>query len=453
MQFKWKLIVFTGLMTQLFTYAHAQQAAPPQQGARFSASEAVAYAISHQYAVRNAKLDELKQLAVNKEVSGLALPQVSGNGTFQHNPILQKQLFDVSNFDPSVPKGTTVPIAFGLSYNVVGTVDVNQVVFDPSVLVALQARKTLEQLARQGVQMSEIEVKASVYKAYFNVVATDKVLAIMKENIARLGKTLAETQEIYKNGLVEKLDVDRLVVQFNNLKSEEIRLRNLREVGLASLKYSMGMNMKEPLELTDTLSNEALKADIQEDGQFVYNTRIEYQLKETQKRAYEYDLKRYRLQALPSLSLFGQGGASRASNEFDYFKSQSWYGYVSYGVNLKVPIFTGMQRRRKVDQAMIEVQRADLDLENLRNSIDLDRTSSTTTLRNNITNLENQEENMQLAKEVYETTVIKYREGVGESLEVINAETALLTAQNAYFNTLYEVIVSRIDYLKAYGKL
>jgi outer membrane protein TolC len=216
----------------------------------------------------------------------------------------------------------------------------------------------------------------------------------------------------------------------------------------------MGMPMKQQLELADTLSTEALTAGIEEQQQgFNYNNRIEYQLAEVQKKANEYNLKRYRLEGLPSLSAFGQAGVSRASNTFNYFQQQTWYGYVSWGLNLRIPIFSGMQRKRKVDQAFIEVKRSDLQLENARNSIDLEQTSSSTNLKNNITSLENQEENMALANEVYKTTNIKYKEGVGSSLEMITAETALLESQNNYFTALFNVIISRIDYLKAYGKL
>lgn len=453
MQFKWKLIALAGLMLQFFTYANAQQQPPAPETARFSAKQAVDYALAHQYAVRNAKLDELYTIARNKEVSGLALPQVSAAGTFQDNPVIQKQLIDASNFSDTIPKGTLVPFEFGLKYNLVGNVNINQVLFDPSVMVALQARKTLEELSRKNVVKSEIDVKAEVYKAYFNVLAADKAMEILKENVDRLSKTLAETKEIYKNGLVEKLDVDRLVVQLNNLKAQDLRIRNLRDVGIAALKYQMGMPIKQPLELTDTLSNEALTAGVQDKQQFNYFDRIEYQLLETQKRANEYNVKRYKLQALPTLTAFGQGGASRASNQFNYFQQQLWYGYVSWGLNLSVPIFTGMQRKRKEDQAFIDVKKSELAMENMKNVIDLDQTTSSTNLRNNITTLENQEENMTLAKDVYETTMIKYREGVGSSLEVITAETQLLAAQNSYFDALFNVIISRVDYLKAYGKL
>ncbi len=454
MHFKWKLAVLAGTMLHVLTCAHAQQQpAPSPETLRFSVQDAISYALSHQYDIRNAKLDELNQLAVNREVSGLALPQVSGTGLFQHNPVIQKQLVDISNFDPNAPKGTTVPIAFGLAYNVLGQVDVNQTLFDPSVLVALQARKTLEVLARKGVEYSETEVKAAVYKAYFNVVAADKALVILDSNQVRLKSMLNETREIYKNGLVEKLDVDRLVVQVNNLESQVTRLREIREVGIAALKFQIGMPVKQPLQLTDTLGNNSLKADIQGQDGFSYQNRVEYQLLETRRQANEYNLKRYRLSAWPSLYLFGQGGASRASGKFDYFSSQSWYGYVSYGLNLKVPIFTGFQRLRKVDQALIAVKKNDIDLEKLRGSIDLEQANSVTSLRNNISTLSNEEENMQLAKEVFETTMIKYREGVGSSVEMINAESALLVAQNNYFTALFNVIVARVDYLKAYGKL
>ncbi|MGE7773694.1 TolC family protein [Chitinophaga sp. NPDC101104] len=454
MHFKWKLVALAGTMLHAFTCAQAQQQpAVTPETLRFSVQDAISYALSHQYAIRNAKLDELNQLAVNREVSGLALPQVSGTGLFQHNPVIQKQLVDISNFDPNAPKGTTVPIAFGLAYNVLGQVDVNQTLFDPSVLVALQARKTLEDLARKGVERSEIETKAAVYKAYFNVLAADKALGILDSNRVRLNNMLAETREIYKNGLVEKLDVDRLVVQVNNLESQLTRLKQIRETGIVALKFQIGMPVKQPLVLTDTLGNNALKADIQEQNAFTYQNRIEYQLLETQRRANEYNLKRYRLQGLPSLYLFGQGGASRASGKFDYFSSQSWYGYVSYGLNLKVPIFTGFQRLRKVDQAMIAVKKNDIDLEQLRGAIDLEQANSATTLRNNLSTLENEEENIGLAEEVWKTTMIKYREGVGSSVEVINAETSLLMAQNNYFTALFNVIVARVDYLKAYGKL
>jgi outer membrane protein TolC len=214
----------------------------------------------------------------------------------------------------------------------------------------------------------------------------------------------------------------------------------------------MGMSLQQEIELTDTLSTTEIKSAVAVEN-FDYSQRIEYQLLETQKKAYEFDLKRYKFNAFPTLSLFGTGGVSRASDVFNYFSQQNWYGYVGYGVNLSLPIYAGSQRRRKVDQAFLEVKKAEVKLEDAKLGIDLERSQSTSNLRNNILTLEAQESNMKLAQEVYNTTQIKYREGVGSSLEMSTAENDLLTAQNNYFSALYNAVVAKVDYLKAYGKL
>jgi outer membrane protein TolC len=442
------------LLLMIFHLGMAQQQANPplQETISLSAKQAVDYALANQASVRSAKLDELIQLAKNKEVSGLALPTLAGSGTYQHNPIVQKQLIDASNFSDTVPKGTLVPFSFGLKYNVIGEITLKQVLFDPSVLVALQARQTLEQLSAKAVQKSEIDVKVNVYKAYYNVLSARRGIEILRNNIVNLEKLLKETEEIHKNGLVEKLDVDRLIVQLTNLRTEETKLRNVTEVGIAALKYQMGMAIQQPIVLTDSLTTAEIKSSVATEH-FDYSQRIEYQLVQTQKKAYEYDLKRYKLGVLPTLSLFGTGGISRASDVFNYFDRQTWYGYVGYGVNLSFTIFSGMQRRRKEDQAFLQVKKAEVALQDAKLGIDLEQAQSTSSLRNNILTLEAQESNMKLAQEVYNTTQIKYREGVGSSLEMSTAENELLTAQNNYFTALYNAAIAKVDYLKAYGKL
>ncbi|HEY0612508.1 MAG TPA: TolC family protein [Chitinophaga sp.] len=442
------------LLVKLATPVQAQQQPKVQQEMlQLSARQAVDYALANQSAVKTAKLDELIQLALNKEVSGRALPTIKGTGSYQYNPILQKQQIDLHNFDPSVPAGTYQPVAFGLAHNVAGEVRLDQVLFDPSVLVALQARKTLEELADRNVKRSEVDVKVAVYKAYYNILAANKALTILKGNIANLERTLAETKEIYKNGMAEKLDVDRLSVQMTNLQTEVTKLRNVIEVGTAALKYQMGMPMAQQVTLTDSLTTEAIAEQSVSTDNFDYSQRIEYQVLQSQKRAYEYDLKRYKLAGVPSLSLFASTGALRGSSKFDYFQSQSWYGYVSTGVQLSVPIFTGFQRKRQVDQAFLTVKKAEESMENLKLSIDLEQSQSASSFRNNLLTLQSQEDNMKLAQDVYNTTRIKYKEGVGSSLEMTNANNDLLTAQQNYFDALYNTIVAKIDYLKAYGKL
>jgi outer membrane protein TolC len=429
----------------------AQQQQNLTEPISLSAKEAVDYALANQSSVKTARLDELIQLAKNKEISGMALPNIAGSGSYQYNPLVQKQMFNTRNFGS--PKDSFTAVSFQLKHNMLGEVRMTQTLFDPSVLVALQARKTLEILVAQGVTKSQIDVKSEVYKAYYNVLSANKALTILSENVSSLEKILGETKEIYKNGLAEKLDVDRLVVQYTNLQTEQTKLRNLIELGIASLKYQMGMPLKQAIILKDTLSTQKIVEDVLDLDKFDYSQRIEYQLLETQKKANEFDLKRYKMKGLPSLQLFAATGALRGSDKFDYFQSPMWYGYVNTGLNLSVPIFTGLQRKRQVDQAWLTVKKSEVAIENAKLGIDLEREQSASTFRNNVLTLEAQEKNMGLAQDVYHTTQIKYREGVGSSLEMTTAENDLLTAQNNYFTALFNAIVAKIDLLKSYGKL
>ncbi|PSL48872.1 outer membrane protein TolC [Chitinophaga niastensis] len=443
-------MALTVWLLSLATTIRAQQLIT-QEPIRMSAKEAVDYALANQSTVKTAKLDELIQLAKNKEISGMALPNIAGTGSYQYNPITQKQMFNMRNF--GLPKDSFTTVSFQLPHNMAGELRLTQTLFDPSVLVALQARKTLEDLVAQNVTKTQIDVKSNVYKAYYNVLSANKALNILSGNLNSLEKILRETQEIYKNGLVEKLDVDRLIVQFTNLQTEQTKLKNLIELGTASLKYQMGMPLKQVITLTDTLSTERIAADVLDMDKFDYSQRIEYQLLQTQKKANEFDLKRYKMKALPSLQLFGATGALRGSSTFDYLQTQMWYGYVNTGLNLSVPIFSGMQRKRQVDQAFLNVKKSEVAIENAKLGIDLEREQSASTFRNNVLTLESQEKNMALAQDVYNTTQIKYREGVGSSLEMTTAENDLLTAQNNYFTALFNAIVAKIDLLKSYGKL
>lgn len=439
------LIVVLSLFTQRLTAQELHQ---------YSLQQCIDYAVQHQTTIKAAKIDEQSAIALNKEVTGRALPQITGSGSMQDNIVVQKQLIDGSYFDPNVPKGTLIPIAFGTPYNLGGSINATQTIFDGSIMVALQAKRTLEQLAHLNVVSTERDTKVSVSKAYYTILLSDKQLQLVNDNIGRLQKLLSDTKIMYKNGVVEKLDMDRLVVQLNNLQSQLVQGQNFRALGEQLLKYQMGMPLADSIALTDTLSFDDMKGELLADKNFDYNNLVDYQLLSTQKKANEYNLKRYKLAYAPTLSAFGTMGASRQSYKFDYLAShQFWYGYGFIGLSLNVPIFDGFQKKHQVDQAWLAVEKTQVQLDGLKQSIDLSQQQSHTNLINNLLTMEAQQKNMSLAEEVYNTTVKKYEQGVGSTTEINNAEGDLQTAQLNYYNALYNTIISKIDYQKAYGEI
>lgn len=435
----------------------------------FSLQQSIDYALTHQTQIRSAEVDIKSTIAKNKEITGLALPQVSATGNFQYLPKIPTQFIpdfispavygvlikeNVLPSDTKIPAAGMFPVAFGTKYSADGTISIRQTLFDGSVLVALQAKKTVEELSRKSLQQSKEDVREAVSKAYYNLLISKKQMDLTNTNIDRLEKLLHDTKVMYDNGFAEQLDIDRVNVQLNNLKTAKVRLINMLAVGDQLLKFQMGMPLNELLTPTDTLSMTDLTGMLQDSTGFQYDQRIEYSLLETQRRANVYNLKRYHMAGLPSLSAFMNYGKNAGRSDFDFFdKDQPWFTTWIVGLSLNVPIFDGFQRRSRVTQAKLAVEKNDIQLEGLRQTIDLQIAQSKTSLRNNVINLSSQEDNMKLAEKIFDVTKKKYEQGVGSNIEVMNAESDLKEAQTNYFSALYDAIISKIDYQKAVGKL
>jgi outer membrane protein TolC len=323
--------------------------------------------------------------------------------------------------------------------------------FDPSVLVALQARKTLEELAAKSVDITVQDVKVAVTKAYYNVLIAQKQQGLVEQNLSRLQQMEHEMNEYYKAGFREKIDVDRITVALNNLKTQQIRINQAIGLARLSLKYQMGMPLETPIALTDSLTDNTLNADILTE-ELDFNARNEFEMLKIQNRLYTYDVKRYRLGWIPTLSFFGNYGYTLYNQAKLFEPGGNWQKSALMGVSLNVPIFDGFQRRNRLRQAEITLQKNENDLQNLKMGLALEEQNAKISLRNNLLTLANQRSNMELAEEVYNTARIKYNEGVGSSLEVMDAESSLREAQTNYFTALYDAMTARVDLEKALGQ-
>jgi outer membrane protein TolC len=263
---------------------------------------------------------------------------------------------------------------------------------------------------------------------------------------------------MYAYGFAEKLDLDRLTVTYNNLLIEKEKTQRLVLLSRYLLRYQMGIDVNTNVQLTDKL--EDVKFDVAANAnaeKFDYNKRVEYGLYETQKKLNELDLKKTKFAFLPTAVLYGNisgyGYSKGYNSNQDYFINHRLYPSTFIGAKVTMPIFTGFQRNSRTQQAKLNLQKAQNNIESLKKSIDLELASSMTMLQNAAVSLDNQKKNITLAEEVYRITKYKYEQGVGTNLEMVTAETSLKEAQTNYYNALYDAIVAKIDYDKANGNL
>jgi outer membrane protein len=442
---------------------------------RLTVKDAVNLALNNVADIKNLRIDSLKQEAQNKEILGSAMPQVSGSGQVAHYVTLPKILFpsagktDVytvlnqegvkdGSGNTIQPKNefTVQEFSFVQPWSITAGVSLNQLLFQPDVFVGLIARKTSIEYAKENIKVQEDKTREQVQKAYYQVLIAEQQLKTLQQSLQRFEKLLSDQEQLFKNGFIEKLDIDKTTVSFNNTKSSETQLKNIIELGYASLKFTMGLAQNDKIVLTDQLNNETVKENVLDDGTVNYNNRSEVRLLNTVQKLQELDVRRNKLGYAPTLAFFYQFQQQGQLNKnFSAFTGQNWFWFNSnlIGLNLSIPIFDGFQRRYKIQQSKYTLDQTTNTIENIKKAIDFEQNAAKINLRNAVINMDAQQKNLELAERVYNTTKKKYEQGVGSSFEILQSDTELQRAQGNYFDALYNAVVAKISYLKAIGQL
>ena len=418
----------------------------------FTAQQAAEYAMKNNVQVKNALLDIQLQDQTNRDLTSAALPQVNVNGSFTYNAKIPVSLVPGDFFGQP---GTFIPVKFGVKYNALGGITLEQLLFDGQVFVGLQARKTAIDFYAKNAEVTEQAIKANIYKIYYQLVASKTQIQLLDANIARLDKLLHDTKEIYKNGFAEKLDVDRISVQMTNVQSQKVKALNQINNGFLGLKLLMGMPIKDSLILTEEVTYDRVKQGLLDGSAFNYADRKEYQYTELGIKLNEYNIKRYKLSKYPTLKLNGYYNKNAQQNEFTYFKStpdKIWYPASALTLSLNFPIFRGFSANAKIASAKLDLQKSVNLRENLKLQIENEIETAKNDFQTAITTLDFQKQNMDLAENVYNQTKKKYEAGTGDQIEIITAETDLRVAQANYISAMYDAIIAKVDYLKAIGK-
>ena len=415
----------------------------------FSLQQCIDYAYKNQNKVLNAGLDEQIASAKVKEVVGIGLPQINGSFDLKDYLSIPTSLLPAQVFGGR--PGDFIPVKFGTKYNASAGLDASQILFDGSYIVGLQATKTYLELSKKNVERTKIETVTSVSKAYYGALINEERLNLLKTNVARIKKLLEDTKAMYDKGFVEKIDVSRITVNYNNLLVETEKVQRLVKVTYALLKFQMGMDLSTKLSLSDKLNATSQAIPVTAE-KVDYSKRVEYSLLKSQQKLYELDLKKNRMGYLPSVVAYGSLIGNAQRNEFDIFDTdKKWYPIAIVGGRITVPIFDGLQKNYRIQQAKINLLKSRNDEKSLEMGIDLEINTTQINYQNNIAALETQKKNIALAEEVYNTSKIKYDQGVGSNLEIINADASLKEAQTNYYNAMYDVLVSKIDLDKANG--
>ena len=465
------------LLTSIWSGAWAQQG-----GQAFTLDQCIQYALENSIQTKNALIDEDIAKARVKEITGVGLPQISGSASVTHNEKLQRfftayspegGFIDVGP-NPGLNPGDVIaaPNFFQLKSSGDANVGIDQMIFNGSYFVGLKAAKAFKDISYKTTVMTKEQIIQQVTKAYYVVLINKQRGTLFTSNIARVDSLLKDTKALNENGFAEGIEVDRIQVTLNNLSVERDKFLNMNELGIELLKFQMNYPMSQSLEVVGNIEDIQVNPDLSqyEEG-WDYKNRSDYKLLEANKNLQQLNIRNLYAESLPSLSAFGTVGySSQSSSIGGLFKTETnmaaasdqvravfgpdkWYNYSMYGMRLNVPLFSGFQQKNKIQQQKLALLKLQNNTVQLQSSIDLEIKQASITFENAIKSLQVQKANMDLATNVARVTKIKYEQGVGSNLEVVDAESSLKETQINYYNALFDALTAKVDLDKGYGKL
>lgn len=413
--------------------------------------DALTYALQNKADAKKSKLEVENSEYKIQEVRSRALPQISANGNLTYNPVIQTTVIDGAGFGAP---GTTIQAAFGQKWTSTAGLSLTQAIFDQSVFTGLKAAKTTREFYQINNQLTEEQVIERVANNYYSVFVQKERLVLLDSNYVNTTKVRDIVKGQFDNGLAKKIDLDRIVVKMSNIDTERQQIKNQITLQENALKFYMGMPIETQIDMPKE-EFEVIPAALTEQANV--ENRTEYLLLKKQEELLVYNKKAVEAGYYPTLSLTAGYNYIGQGPEFPWFAKPKdgvyWSDYSAIGLNLHVPIFTGFGTRAKVRQADIQIRSLQEDMKDTKLSLDLDYRNAIAQIDDNLVTIENQKENMRLAKEILDNTKNNYLQGLASLTDLLDSENASLEAQNNYTRAVLNYKIAEVALIKSKGEL
>lgn len=384
------------------------------------------------------------KIAKQKRLETIAtgLPQISLSAAY-NNAFEQPVSLIPGQFFGGVA-GEYSAVTFGSSQSVSAGLILNQMIFDGTYLVGLQASEIYLRISQQAYLKTEQVVEQATVEAYANTLLAKEQLVFLKQNLSLAQNNLKEAQQVFKNGFIEEENVQQLQLTVAALESSLNYATQMHAVAKNVLRYVMGMDLDEPLKLSSSLEGLVLEMQSASESPLSLSENIDYQMAQNDVRSKELLLKQERFRAFPTLKAFLSGGYDGFGDDFNFTQpSQDWYGRAVLGVNLNMPVFSSFQSKAKRQQAKLALVQSKNQAVDVAQEILLEESRMRNTVQFQLENVQTTAKSLKLAEDIARKNEIKFKEGLISGFTLRQIQTQLYEAQNNYLNAMQQLVVSK----------
>lgn len=434
----------------------------------FTLEEAIEYGVKNNNSVRMKQLEIENADYIIKETKAIGMPHVDGAleytyaflrpksefADFTQASVVQTlQGYNLLDKNVPVPAPNVQEISFLQKHQFSAGVTGSWLLFDGTYLVGLRAAKLVKEIATKNVNVSRQEVSNQVAKAYLNVLFAERNLGTLNTNLKAINKTLNEVNIMYKEGFVESLDVDRLELSKDKLVTAIKNTEELIALSKDLLKFQMSYDIKEDIILSQGIDELLVRdyADLK-NVELDLTKRPEWEMLQLQKRSNELQLKSIQAGYLPNLAGFVSGRYALGQKGFGGDKLV-FQPTLLAGLKANIPIYDGGKKSAQKQKMKIKLQKNAIQQEEFKRGMDLQIQNAIVAIQNAKRNEARVKRTLKITENIYNKTQIKFREGVGSSIELTQAETDLYAAQDELSTAVYEVLKAKMDLELLLGNL
>jgi outer membrane protein len=416
---------------------------------KLSITQAQEYALQNNRNVQTAKIDIDVATKQVKETVAIGLPQVNLAGNYMHQFVVPELSFgqyldantlpdvgfltkdDVLNAYKDSP---VVPL--GVKNNTTFDFTLSQLIFSGEYLVGLHAVKIIKQVSEKALTKTEDVTKESVAGTYYLVQVLGESVKVLRESLIPIDRTYNEQVKMNEQGFNEDTDVDQIKISRSNLLRLITAIEAQKDVSEKLLKYQLGMDFRQAIELTDSIPALINEGNLQylASPQFNVTKSIDYQIINDQVFISSLLLKREQSKWLPTLSGFYTHHEQTNQPEFNFAVKDL------VGISLNFPIFTSGQRTARISQARFNLDKSNINRANAEQALVLDFETALTAYQTAYRNFTTNSETIILSKKIYERSIVKFQEGVSSSFELSQNQSQFLTAESNYYTSVLNLL-------------
>jgi outer membrane protein TolC len=408
--------------------------------------EAIAFGLTHNRSIINADREIQKAKKEKWKTIATGLPQISSEVNYQNFLEMPVSLVPAEFFGGN--PGEFSELTFGTEQNMIGSLKMEQLIFDGSYLVGLQATKVYLAISENLFEKTNLEVKKMVFNLYSNALLAKYNILFLEKNRASLENNFQEIHQLFRNGFEEEESVEQIQLSLAQANSRLKYAQNLLKIQQDMLKFVIGYPIESPLKLTDELDdifNEDLYFQTLPNTDNIDNN-IDIRIADNTLKSEALKLKLEKSKALPKVNAFINRTYTGNSNEFTFTDGdQKWYGSSLLGLNVQIPIFSSLGRSANTQKAKISLDQAKTQLEETQSKIRIEVNATLNEYQLSIDNYYIEKENLRLAESIEQKNQTKYFEGMIQTFELRMSQLQLYSAQNNFVSAIQKVISNKIE--------